>query len=143
MLVTQEARLDDVRSRAITLLGSAGVVAGLFGLHLTAASTKHLGAYRIALLVIALTAFVGVTILAVLIHWAIKNWDEGERLDNWAKRIMNVEPAAEHFALNLAIALIDARERNAPAVEQRGIWLRWLCVMFAVEVSAWAVATVL
>jgi uncharacterized membrane protein len=143
MLVTQEVRMDDVRSRAITLLGSAGVVAGLFGLHLTTASAKHLGGYRTALLALALVAFVGVTVLAVLIHWAVKNWDEGERLDNWAKRIEHEKPEAQHFALNLAVALIEARANNAAAVSRRGVWFRWLCVLFAVEVSAWAIATVL
>lgn len=143
MLVTQEARMDDVRSRAITLLGSAGVVAGLFGLHLNTAGTKHLGAYRVALLVTALIAFVGVTVLAVLIHWAVRDWDEGERLDGWAERIKDGEPSAEHLALNLAIAFIEARKNNTAAVDRRGAWLRWLCVLFAVEVSAWAIATVL
>jgi hypothetical protein len=133
----QQRRLDDVRSRAATMLGSAAVVSGLFGFRI--ASDDRTG-WQVFFLVVALIAFVEVVASTVAIAWPIKGWDDGQdgHLDRAAR-----EKVGNSRALSDRVggpASLSARETNESLVEFRTTLFRWACGSLGLEVICWALA---
>jgi hypothetical protein len=136
---SETQRLDELRSRSVNLLGFAAVAVGLLGVRTKV--THH--TIHGTLVVAALVAFAGVVVLAVLINRPMPKWRDGEKLDRWIDWALAENPNVNHFEFTLARGLDAARTANAPLMRDRMKWLRWLCVVLAIQVGCGALAVLL
>lgn len=131
MLDEQAAAWRDLRGRAISLLGAAGIITTLFGIR---TAGQHYHGWRAVAFVAALAAFGAMTICVIYIQRPLKTVT-GEKLDQWIEAIRTGEqrrPLDFHF--HYAVALNQARKDNDKQLAPRYTAFKIVCALLAVEV---------
>jgi hypothetical protein len=137
LLQRQEADLDTLRTKVVTVLTGASVVAGLFG---SLAVRRHSHMAPVAREV-ALVCFVGTVIASCLILWPYR-WHFSHSISPWIKKFRGGIAVPEgEFAFNLAVYFEDQRSGNSRKllVLQVGFAISW--ALLGAQVLAWATAT--
>ena len=136
LLVRQEADLESLRGRAITLVSTAAVAAALFGDQLPP-ERSTVADVALAVTLIAFTVTVG---LATVIVWPTE-WGFSHDPATWiddlgeGRKVTLVE-----WTANLSRDFESSRAANQTKIRRRYEWLAVVCVLLAVQVGAWLVA---
>jgi hypothetical protein len=137
LLARQEADLDTLQSKALGVLSSGGVIAGLFSVRLVtgSASTARHVVVVMALSAFAVSAFVCVNIVRP------RTWSFSHRIDDLTERMVKGQAMSlKSVTANLSRDLDLFREKNAPQLKKMQVWLTWACALLAVQVVFWGVA---
>jgi len=144
--VRQEANLDLLRSRAITLLGASGVIAALFAGRV---NSKSLKTWQSATLGAALVCFVVETVLCVVILW-LREFEFSPDLQEWKTRFRDCDNKAlsgqpitsESFAWALSTDFIKASTKNQQTITKLTHRSEYVCGLLAAQVVLWAVTAI-
>lgn len=136
-LITQEGRVDDMRSRGLTTLGAGGVVIGLFGIRVG----THPEGWRLAFAVLAVAAFAVCAAGAVILQWPF-TVDQGDKLEPWLDRLRSPEQNVDAFASDMAHSFEDAVRQNRPHYRRLTRISLAVQAAFGAEVLLWAVEVV-
>lgn len=134
LLVRQETDLDTLRTRATAMLGTSGIIAGLFASRLIG---DHPSGGRTGLTVAALVLFAVSSLLSLDVQrprsWTF-SYDLSPRIDELKGGLI-----ASHIdiAYNTARALNDYRKKNGPQLEDLHDRFRWCAVAVALQVLCW------
>ncbi len=144
--VRQEANLDLLRSRAITLLGASGVIAALFAGRV---NSKNLKTWQSLTLGAALVCFVVETVLCVVILWP-RDFAFSPDLREWKTRFLDGDSKApsgqpittESFAWALSSDFITASANNQRTITKLTHKSEYVCGLLASQVVLWAVTAI-
>ncbi len=135
-LSRQESAVDTMRTRTTAVFSASGVVAALFGPKiLTATNPTQWGYLAVAFL------FVGAIATGYVL--APRNMTFTEKLDDWwdwLKRAEDADDRDEALSIGLAENLDALWKLNRDTTEDLGWGYLVLCIVFGLQVAAWAIA---
>lgn len=136
-LAQQNADLDLLRTRAVTMLSVAALVAGLFGTRLP---QGHAHTRTLAFVIAALVLFAASVILAILVAAPRGKWEFTFKLDPLLQRVDAGDAVPVDITRNFAAWSEMARSNNARQMMGLYSIFRLVCLLVGLQVVAWALA---
>jgi hypothetical protein len=136
LLIRQEADLDTLRVRAVTMLTVAAVLAGLFAPRIS--THDH---WRAALVALSLVMFAATAGLVVFIQWPRAMYfhhDLTSWIEEWAA---GTEPVHSELAYNWSRDFIKSRKDNAEIINRLQWCFTLACALVGMQVLTWGAAT--
>ena len=128
-----------MRGRALTILGAAGVVIGLFGYRATAA---HPHGARLWASIVAVTLFAVCAVAVIKVQKRFV-FDAGDHVGPWLAEDRGSDHDPQFFAVQTARALDAARTANKTAYDAVVFWSFVLQIAFGLEVIVWALTVLI
>ena len=137
MLTQQAAALDNLRSRASTILAAAALVTTFLGAQALAKPSAHLNTWGWAAIA-ALFGVLGCT-LSVLYPW--NHWHYGESATKMIENLETIQPPLDLARLQRATAMnleADFRENEA-ALRRLARFFKLACILTVAETALWII----
>lgn len=138
LLERQEASLNDLRSRAVAILGVGSIVSSVFGGLLF---PQHHHSLRVLIAGWMAVGFLGVTAILAVVIMAPWHWDFGQQLRKPLAQIEQgqaITPKAIMLAWAKLFEVMRSDNKGKLAWLHRAFWVA--CFLTGAQVVAWAIA---